>query len=72
VHSVFSVLEIIHRDLHMEGKHSLSLTYIPSLWYFETGSCIVQTGFELMILLLQPPKFQDYRCMLQHPASLHS
>jgi hypothetical protein len=33
---------------------------VQSLFYFETGSRVAWAGFELLILLLLPPKYWDY------------
>jgi hypothetical protein len=46
-----------------KSKHSVFILY------FETGShSVTQANLELSILLPQPPKCWDYRCVAPHPA----
>ena len=63
----------------MGGNWGLNpLRYIPSLFYFETGSCLVHGLSKLLRVLLscwgwselaQLPCHRDYRCVPPHPAT---
>jgi hypothetical protein len=52
------------------GEAVGKLTHLCTvLCLFEMGAChVAQTGLELLVLLLQPPEYWDYRCTPPYPA----
>lgn len=53
--------------LHIDQTISLCLFFCSLVSCFEAGSHVIEVAFELLIFLLPPPKWWDYRCEPPYP-----